>query len=144
MGYYYEIYGNIEFSDKRTYNICKLLHKDNQYPFEEEVEGFEFDDVSQSIRIGINIKNNDDYIQKVFQFIYELDNKAEGNARAIGEDSEDKFEIDITLKGIEVFIAELIWKKQKGYFQNKDVKRNANIILKDKDLDKKLIAMSLE
>lgn len=144
MGYYYDINGDIQFENKKAFAIMKLLHKEKQEPFDEEVEGFEFNDETLNMYINMCIKNLDCYIEKICLLIHTLDNKAYGNIDGVGEDNDAKFSISVDEKGIKILIAETIWKKQKGYFMDKDTVKNAKILLKDKDLNKKLIVSALE
>ena len=144
MGYYYSIYGSINFHDKKAFQIMKYLHKEKQEPFfDEEIEGFCFDE-DNVIGIDISIKNNNNYIEKLCLFIHELDNRAEGDIDCAGEESDDKFNVSFDKKGVKLCIAEVTWKKQKGYIIDKDTIRNAKILLKDKELNKKLIVSTLE
>ena len=144
MGYYYDIDGNIQFNSKKAFAIMKYLHKEKQEPFEEEIEGFEFDDKNLNLKIDINIKNYDNFTERMCLLAHTLDKKAYGEMIGIGEDNEDKFDITINEKGIKISIAEIIWKNQRGYFKDADTIKNAKILLKDKELNKKLICSVLE
>jgi hypothetical protein len=144
MGYYYEINGEIQFCDKKAFAIMKLLYNENQEPFNEEIEGFDFVDESKRLDININIKNLDAYIEKLCLFAYTLDKGAEGQIDVIGEDNEDKSYILIDENGIKISQAQITWKDLKGHFKDKDVIRNVKILLKDKELNKKLICLTLE
>ena len=144
MGYYFDINGTINCSNNRAYMILKYLFKESRYPFNEGVEDFDFDDNSNSIEICCNIKNYNEYIERVCFFIHELDKEAQGTIELIGEDSNDRFEVSLCEKGIKLGVAEVIWKHQKGYYENKDTSKELNKILKDKNLNKNLIVCSLE
>jgi len=144
MGYYFDINGNIQFDDKKAFAIMKYLYKEKQEPFNEEVEGFEFDDKNLNLYINLNIKNMDSYIERICLLAHTLDKKAYGKISCYGEDNDDKFYITINKKGIKISIGETIWKEQKGDFNDKDTIMNVKTLLKDKELNKKLIVSTLE
>jgi hypothetical protein len=144
MGYYYYINGSITFSNKKAYMIMKYLHKEGQHPFEEELEGFDFDDTDKTITIDMSIKNYNEYMEKLFLFAHTLDNKVKGEADCDGEDKDDRYAIHMNKTGIFRRIAETIYKKEKGYITDEDTIKNAKILLKDKQLNKKLIVFALE
>ena len=141
MGYYTYHSGTINLKDAKAIKLIRYLLKEGIKPFD-YVEDLIFEHNGELEFSGEGKYYNDE-IKKICYFIKFLDKDAEGEIRCDGEDSEDFWKIELNKRGVEILEGRLIYDFEKNY-KDENTEEQANNLLNDEKLTKKLILSELE
>jgi hypothetical protein len=115
MGYETYYSGEVVLSNKKMYDIVKKLSDDGLEPFN---FSFNFNDEKLELSIGDGWKDYDDDFMKCISFIAQLDNKAEGEFKAEGEDRDDNRLITICNGKVKFSDGEIVYGKEEEFVYN--------------------------
>lgn len=137
MGYYTNFNGKIELSKNIYSQILNYLIKNEIKPLDEIID---YINIEKNILYisGCSIKNYENYMEKVCDFITKLDNKAEGQIDCDGEEREDFWGIKLN-NGKVTILRGIVTYEEDYEFEDNDIKKMATKIKRDKNIIKKII-----
>jgi hypothetical protein len=145
MGYITNFYGNIEMKDKLKFNFLKEISKTFEVRSTTGIKYKLFDfldilfnDKTLTIEISGEWKNYNSDIERMCYIIACLDKNATGSINCNGEENEDMWKVYISKGKVEIEKAEINYVSE-GIFADKEIRMEINKLLKDKELNTKVL-----
>jgi len=142
MGYYTHFYGKIKFH-RRYKKLIEYLIKNDVEPFFSHYNIYvtEEDDYAV-LNFGVDIKNYENDVENICQFLVFLDKNAEGTIECYGDERDDLWAIKVEDGKVKILEGRVLYNFG-CYFEDKEIKKRVKEILSDEKIKDEILIESL-